>query len=161
MFVPLCPVEFRDRAETLFAKKIGVIDGEKQFTYAQFGDRTHRLANALRKLGLEKGDRVSFITYNTHQLLEAYFGVIEAGGILNPINVRLTPQDIGYISLSSTSHVKMRNQSEQGVDLQHLGKVAVDELDLLMRTNQYGIPPRRTTILVDPVFMDYETIRPA
>jgi fatty-acyl-CoA synthase len=97
MFVPLCPLEFRDRAETLFAKKIGVIDGEKQFTYAQFGGRTHRLANALRTLGLEKGDRVSFITYNTHQLLEAYFGVIEAGGILNPINVRLTPQDIGYI----------------------------------------------------------------
>jgi len=97
MFVPLSPLEFRDRAETLFAKKIGVIDGEKQFTYAQFGERTHRLANALRTLGLEKGDRVSFITYNTHQLLEAYFGVIEAGGILNPINVRLTPQDIGYI----------------------------------------------------------------
>ena len=89
MFVPLSPLEFRDRAEALFAKKIGVIDGEKQFTYAQFGDRTHRLANALRKLGLEKGDRVSFITYNTHQLLEAYFGVIEAGGIVNPINVRL------------------------------------------------------------------------
>ncbi len=97
MFVPLCPLEFRDRAEMLFAKKIGVIDGEKQFTYAQFGERTHRLANALRKLGLEKGDRVSFITYNTHQLLEGYYGVIEAGGILNPINIRLTPQDITFI----------------------------------------------------------------
>jgi len=97
MFVPLIPLEFRDRAETLFAKKIGVIDGDKQFTYAQFGARTHQLANALRATGLQKGDRVSFITYNTHQLLEAYYGVIEAGGILNPINVRLTPQDIGYI----------------------------------------------------------------
>ncbi len=94
MFVPLIPLEFRDRAEYLFGKKIGVIDGDKQFTYEQFGDRTHQLANALRANGLEKGDRVSFITYNTHQLLEAYYGVIEAGGILNPINVRLTPQDI-------------------------------------------------------------------
>lgn len=97
MFVPLSPLEFRDRAEALFAKKIGVIDGEKQFTYAQYGERTHRLANALRSLGLQKGDRVSFITYNTHQLLEAYYGVIEAGGILNPINIRLSPQDIAYI----------------------------------------------------------------
>jgi fatty-acyl-CoA synthase len=97
MFVPLSPLEFRDRAEALFAKKIGVIDGEKQFTYAQFGERTHRLANALRKLGLEKGDRVSYITYNTHQLLEGYYGVVEAGGVLNPINVRLSPQDILYI----------------------------------------------------------------
>ena len=97
MFVPLIPLEFRDRAETLFARKIGVIDGDKQFTYAQYGARTHKLANALRATGLTKGDRVSFITYNTHQLLEAYYGVNEAGGILNPINVRLTPQDIGYI----------------------------------------------------------------
>src|SRR5712692_3289517 len=97
MFVPLSPLEFRDRAEALFAKKIGVIDGEKQFTYGQYAERTHRLANALRKLDLQKGDRVSFITYNTHQLLEAYYGVIEAGGILNPINIRLTPQDIAYI----------------------------------------------------------------
>ncbi len=97
MFVPLSPLEFRDRAEALFAKKIGVIDGEKQFTYAQFGERSHRLANALRALGLQKGDRVSFITYNTHQLLEGYYGVIEAGGILNPINIRLTPQDISFI----------------------------------------------------------------
>ena len=97
MFVPLSPLEFRDRAEFLFAKKIGVIDGDKQFTYAQFGERTHRLANALRDLGLQPGDRVSFITANTHQLLEAYFGVLEAGCILNPINIRLSPQDIAYI----------------------------------------------------------------
>ena len=97
MFVPLTPLEFRDRAETLFAKKIGVIDGDKQFTYAQFSERTHRLANALRDLGLRKGDRVSFLISNTHQLLEAYFGVLEAGCILNPINIRLSPQDIGYI----------------------------------------------------------------
>lgn len=97
MFVPLSPLEFRDRAEALYAKKIGVVDGDKQFTYAQFAERTHKLANALRSLGLQKGDRVSFVTYNTHQLLEAYFGVIEAGCILNPINIRLTPQDIAYI----------------------------------------------------------------
>ncbi|HEY6041996.1 MAG TPA: AMP-binding protein, partial [Anaerolineae bacterium] len=105
MIVPLSVLEFRDRAEMFFRPKIGVIDGDKQFTYGQFGERTHRLANAVRDLGLKKGDRVSFITYNTHQLLEAYYGVIEAGGILNPINVRLTPQDIAYILNHSASHI--------------------------------------------------------
>ncbi len=97
MFVPLTPLEFRDRAENLFPDKIGVIDGDKRFTYAQFGERTHRLANALRGMGLAKGERVSFITYNTHQLLEAYYGVIEAEGVFNPINIRLSSQDIAYI----------------------------------------------------------------
>jgi fatty-acyl-CoA synthase len=43
------------------------------------------------------GERVSFLTPNTHQLLEAYYGVLEAGAVLNPINIRLTPADIGYI----------------------------------------------------------------
>ncbi len=103
MFVPLSVLEFRDRAEMFFRDKIGVIDGDKQFTYREFGERTHRLANALRSLGIGQGDRVSFITYNTHQLLEAYYGVLEAGAILNPINVRLTPSDIAYIMNHSAS----------------------------------------------------------
>jgi fatty-acyl-CoA synthase len=97
VFVPLSVLEFRDRAETFFGEKVGVVDGEKRFTYRQFGERSHRLANALVELGVQPGDRVSFLTYNTHQLLEAYFGVLEAGAVLNPINIRLTPKDIAYI----------------------------------------------------------------
>ena len=97
MFVPLSVLEFRDRAETYFGERVGVIDGDKRFTYRQFGERTHRLANALKELGVGAGDRVSFITYNTHQLLEAYYGVLEAGAVLNPINIRLTPKEIAYI----------------------------------------------------------------
>src|SRR5512141_3119325 len=97
MFVPMSVLAFRDRAAEFFADKIGVVDGAKEFTYEQFAERTHRLANALRALGIEKGDRVSFITYNTHQLLEAYYGVLEAGAVLNPINIRLTPAEIGWI----------------------------------------------------------------
>jgi fatty-acyl-CoA synthase len=97
MIVPLSVLEFRDHAEQYFRDKIGVVDGDRRFTYGQYAERTHRLANALRALSIGPGDRVSFLTYNTHQLLEAYYGVLEAGAILNPINIRLTPQDIAYI----------------------------------------------------------------
>ena len=51
MFVPLSVLEFRDRAALFFGDKIGVIDGEAQFTYREFATRTHRLANALVELG--------------------------------------------------------------------------------------------------------------
>jgi fatty-acyl-CoA synthase len=105
VFVPLSVLEFRDRAEAFFGEKIGVVDGDRRFTYRQFAERTHRLANALGKLGVEPGDRVSFITYNTHQLLEAYFGVLEAGAVLNPINIRLGPNEIGYIVGHASSKV--------------------------------------------------------
>jgi fatty-acyl-CoA synthase len=73
MFVPLSVLEFRDRAEMFFADKVGVVDGEQQFTYRKFASRTHRLANALVQLGVRPGDRVSFVTFNTHHLLEAYY----------------------------------------------------------------------------------------
>lgn len=105
MLVPMSVLEFRDRAEMAFRAKIGVIDGEKQFTYGEYAQRTHRLANALRNLGVGAGDRVSFISYNTHQLLEAYYGVIEAGAVLNPINIRLPAQDVGFILNHSASKV--------------------------------------------------------
>ncbi|HEX9043811.1 MAG TPA: fatty acid--CoA ligase [Candidatus Limnocylindrales bacterium] len=97
MFVPLSVLEFRDRAATYFGDRIGVVDGDKEFTYRTFAERTHRLANALVDLGVEPGDRVSFLVYNTHHLLEAYYGVLEAGAVLNPVNVRLSPHEIGYI----------------------------------------------------------------
>ena len=97
MLVPLSVLEFRDRAAAYFGTKVGVIDGDKRFTYAQFAERTHRLASALERLGVAHGDRVSFLSYNCHQLLEAYYGVLEAGAVLNPINIRLAPHEIAYI----------------------------------------------------------------
>jgi fatty-acyl-CoA synthase len=105
MFVPLSVLEFRDRAAKFFGDKIGVIDGESQFTYRTFATRTHRLANALVELGVAAGDRVSFITFNTHHLLEAYYGVIEGGAVLNPINIRLAPHEIAYILDHAASKV--------------------------------------------------------
>jgi fatty-acyl-CoA synthase len=105
MFVPLSVLEFRDRAAMFFGDKIGVIDGGAQFTYREFAARTHRLANALVELGVADGDRVSFITFNTHHLLEAYYGVIEAGAVLNPINIRLAPHEIEYILGHAASKV--------------------------------------------------------
>jgi fatty-acyl-CoA synthase len=97
MRVPLTVLEFRDRAAAFYGDVEAVVDGEQRFTYAQYAERTHRLANLLRTLGVSPGDRVSFMSYNSHQLLEAYYGVLEAGAVLNPINIRLAPAEIGYI----------------------------------------------------------------
>ena len=82
MFVPLTPLDYKRRAVRNFGDKIGVIDGERRFTYREFGERADRLAGALRALDVAPGDRVAFITYNTHHLLEAYYGVLQAGCVL-------------------------------------------------------------------------------
>jgi fatty-acyl-CoA synthase len=105
VFVPLSVLEFRDRAATYFGDKVGIVDGDRELTYRAWAERTHRLANALHGLGVEPGDRVSFITYNTHHLLEAYYGVLEAGAVLNPVNIRLAPHEIAYILEHAGSRV--------------------------------------------------------
>jgi len=97
MNVPLNPLEFRQRAVSLFGQKVGIVDGELRFTYQEYDKRVNRLANALIDLGVEKGDVVSWITYNSHQLLESYYAVPQIGAILNPINFRLSLSEIAYI----------------------------------------------------------------
>ncbi len=105
MIVPLTPLEFRQRAVSLYCDKVGIVDGERRFTYAEYGQRINRLANALKDLGIGRGDVVSFLTYNSHQLLEAYYAVPQIGAILNPINIRLLRQEIEYILTHAESRV--------------------------------------------------------
>src|SRR5215210_3505597 len=89
------------RAEDLYGKKeIVSRNPDKSFhryTYADFVRRTKKLAVALGALGLEKSDRIATLAWNSHQHLEAYFGVPSAGLVLNTINPRLSQNDLSYI----------------------------------------------------------------
>jgi fatty-acyl-CoA synthase len=105
MFVPLTPLEFRRRAVHLYPNTVGVVDGEQRFTYAQYDERVNRLTNALRALDVRPGAIISFLCSNTHQLLEGYYGVIQAGAVLNPINTRMGVNEIRYILEHSASTV--------------------------------------------------------
>jgi fatty-acyl-CoA synthase len=55
------------------------------------------LAGALRQAGIQAGDRVAFLGANCHRLLEAYYGVPEAGAVLLPLNIRLAPDELAFI----------------------------------------------------------------
>ncbi len=97
MHIPLTPVRCLYRAVDLYGKKEGVVSGMDRFTYAQFGERCERLAGALQNRGIAPGDRVAYLSFNTHKLLEGYFGVIQAGAIVAPLNVRLTAVELVQI----------------------------------------------------------------
>jgi fatty-acyl-CoA synthase len=105
MNLPLTPVRFLRYSEQQFPNKTAVVCGERRFTYADFGDRVGRLAGALRAAGLKAGERIAFLSLNCHRLLEAYFGVLEAGGILLPLNIRLAAPELGYIVNDSEATV--------------------------------------------------------
>ena len=105
MFVPLTPIRCLHRAVDLFANKVGVVSGERQFTYREFGERCERLGSALRKHGIQPGDRVAYLSLNTHQLLEGYYGVVLAHAIVMPLNVRLSPLELKNILNHSGARV--------------------------------------------------------
>ncbi len=97
MFVPLTPLRCLNRAVDLFGDRVGVVSGDRQFTYREFGDRVGRLATALKKIGILAGDRVAYLSFNTNQLLEAYYGVVQARAIVMPLNVRLSLHELATI----------------------------------------------------------------
>jgi fatty-acyl-CoA synthase len=97
VFIPLTPLRFLHRAVDLFGAKTGVVSGNREFTYAQFGERCERLSTALPQLGIAAGDRVAYLSFNNHQLLEGYYGVAQARAIAMPLNVRLSEAELGTI----------------------------------------------------------------
>src|SRR5262249_36529175 len=70
----------------------------KRECYGAFYDRARRLAAALTKLGLKRGDRVASMMWNHSSHLEAFFGVPCAGAILHTLNLRLHPHEIAGIA---------------------------------------------------------------
>jgi len=89
------------RAETLFGKKeiVSRLPDKSihRYTYQDFVIRTKKLSVALHRLGIRQGDRVATLCWNHYQHLEAYFAIPCMGAIIHPLNIRLSPDDLGYI----------------------------------------------------------------
>ena len=105
METPLTPLEFQRRTRSLYPDREAVVDGATRFTYAQFFDRCDRWSAALQRLGVAKGDRIAYISPNTHSQLESFYAVPQIGAVLVPINFRLKANEIEYIIKHSGSTV--------------------------------------------------------
>ena len=73
-------------------------DGARRQSYSQTGANAARLANALRGLGIDSDQRVATLMWNNAEHLEAYLAVPSMGAVLHTLNLRLDPEQIGYIA---------------------------------------------------------------
>src|SRR6516165_329426 len=105
METPLTPLEFARRARKLYPERLAVIDGDTRRTYAQFLDRCDRWSAVLQKLGIGPGDRVAYLSPNTHAQLESFYAVPQIGAVLVPLNYRLTADDFVYLINHSGSRM--------------------------------------------------------
>ncbi len=71
--------------------------GIHRYHYADALRRSRRLANALQRLGVEQGDRIATLAWNTYRHFELYYAISGMGAITHTINPRLFPEQIVYI----------------------------------------------------------------
>lgn len=102
-FDVLTPVHFISRSAMIYPNKTAIAYNDKRYTYKEFYARVNQLASALKKIGIQKGDKVAFICPNIPPMLEAHFAVPMIGAVLVSVNIRLASQEVSYIINHSES----------------------------------------------------------
>ncbi len=96
-FEPMTPSSFLLRSMQVYADEPAVVDGGRNFTYAELGARCLALTGALASRGIGPGDRIAALCSNSHVMLELHNGVPMRGAVLVPLNIRLTVDELVYI----------------------------------------------------------------
>jgi fatty-acyl-CoA synthase len=102
MDIPLTVTSIMRYGTTVFGdKEVVTCAGDapsRRRTYAAVGERAARLAGALRSLGVDADQRVGTFMWNNAEHLEAYFAIPSMGAVLHTLNIRLSPDQVGYIA---------------------------------------------------------------
>ncbi|QJD71683.1 acyl-CoA synthetase [Marinobacterium sp. LSUCC0821] len=96
-FTALSPISYLERSAFVYPNKIATVNGDVRRTWKETLTRCRRLASALIKAGIKKGESVSIIASNLPEHFEAHFGVPMTGAILNSINTRLDASAVAFI----------------------------------------------------------------
>ena len=95
-YVPLSPVQFIERSALIYPDKVAVRHGKLAYSYREFEARCRRLASALSRHGIGRGDTVAVMAPNVPAMLEAHYAVPALGAVLNALNYRLDATTIAF-----------------------------------------------------------------
>lgn len=96
-YEPLSPLTFIERSAMVFPHQVSVIHGDARYTWHETYERCVRLASALSRIGIGKGDTVAFMAPNIPAHYEAHFGVPMTGAVLNSLNIRQDAETIAFL----------------------------------------------------------------
>ena len=96
-YAALSPISFLRRTAETFPHRTATIHGPHRQTWGETYERCRRLASALARAGVRRGDVVAIMAPNTPAMVEAHFGIPMLGAVLNALNTRLDPATIAYI----------------------------------------------------------------
>ena len=124
-----------------------VYRGALRFTYRQFMDRIRRLATALVKLGVERGDTVAVMDWDSHRYLECFFAVPMIGAVLHTVNVRLSAEQLVYTISHAEDTVIIVNSDFLPILDQIKGRI--DTVKKLVLINESGASPAAPAVALD------------
>jgi fatty-acyl-CoA synthase len=96
-YVPLTPLSFIERSAYVYPERLAVVHGAQRYTWKETYARCRRLASALARRGIGKGDTVAVMLPNIPAMYEAHFGVPMCGAVLNTLNTRLDADAIAFM----------------------------------------------------------------
>ena len=88
-YVPLTPLSFLQRAKDIYPNYEALIYEDRKYTWNDVYKRVTKFASALEKIGIKKGDTVSFLAFNTPEIFEAHYSVPITGAVMNTIQLQL------------------------------------------------------------------------
>ena len=137
-YQPLTPLTYLERAAKVFPNQVAIIHGKSRTTYAEFWRRSLKLASALAKRGIGKGDTVSVMLSNTPPMLEAHFGVPMVKAVLHSLNTRLDAAIIAFQLDHSNSKLLIVDREFSGVVREALQIATVKPLIIDFDDPEFG-----------------------
>ena len=137
-YQPLTPLTYLERAAKTFPNQVAIIHGGSRASYREFWQRSLRLASALAKRGIGKGDTVSVMLSNTPPMLEAHFGVPMVKAVLHSLNTRLDAPIIAFQLDHADSKVLIVDREFSGVVREALAQTSVKPLIIDFDDPEYG-----------------------
>jgi len=125
---PLTPLSFLAWSADVYPARPSVIHGARRFTWGETYARSRRLASALARRGVKRGETVSAMLANTPEMYEAHFGVPMCGAVLNAINTRLDPDAVAFILQHAEAKVVLTDREYEPVMRAALAQLDVKPL---------------------------------
>lgn len=102
--------DFIEKANKFYSKKEAIICGTLRLPYQELYRRSKHLAVYFQNNGIHKGDVISILHHNCHYFMEGYFAAAFCGAIFNPINIRLSPNEVAYILQDAETKVLIASE---------------------------------------------------
>lgn len=151
----LTPLAFLGRSAATFPDREAVVYGARRSTYAQFEADVQRLARTLAK-SVKPGQVVSFVAPNIPEMLAAHYAVPLIGGVLNPLNPRLSGREFSYILEHAESQIVFVDSEVADLVAQAAANLANPPAVIELLDEEFGAQPTGKL----PTFTDFMAAAP-